>query len=182
LRFSGFFNTNSFVDSTWAAVELIIWTEVEPGVCLICACLPIYRPLLERMDIGRLIAAASSRVGGTSENGYGGGTSRQGYRPGGPAFVRQAAPPGYHMPAVLPSKGGSSRGSSNEEFASPKYGIKVTNPSGRTAGTGSGRKHGGAISNDEWLQVETCSPLVGTFFDIPQPCYYMIPCPLSLIL
>jgi hypothetical protein len=126
LRFSGFFNTNSFVDSTWAAVELIIWTEVEPGVCLICACLPIYRPLLERMGIGRLIAAASSRVGGTTRNGYGGGTVRQGYQPGGRVFVRPVDQPGYHMPAVYPSRGGSSRGSSDEECVEPKYGIKVT--------------------------------------------------------
>ena len=51
VRFTTFFQHNSFSDGTWSAVDLIIWTQVEPGVYLISACLMTYRPLLER--IGR---------------------------------------------------------------------------------------------------------------------------------
>jgi len=48
VRFTTFFRKNSFVDGTWSAIDLIIWTQIEPGVYLICACLPTWRPLLER--------------------------------------------------------------------------------------------------------------------------------------
>ncbi|KAL9122552.1 MAG: hypothetical protein Q9187_000895 [Circinaria calcarea] len=53
VRFTTFFHKNSFVDGTWSAVDLIIWTQIEAGIYLISACLPTYRPLLERIGTGR---------------------------------------------------------------------------------------------------------------------------------
>ncbi|POS74215.1 integral membrane protein [Diaporthe helianthi] len=48
LRFVTFSNNNSFIDATWNAVELIIWTIAEPGIYLIAACLITLRPLLDK--------------------------------------------------------------------------------------------------------------------------------------
>ncbi|KAK3942539.1 hypothetical protein QBC46DRAFT_362544 [Diplogelasinospora grovesii] len=50
MRFLAFANNNSFVDATYAAVELVIWTIAEPRIYLISACLLMYRPLLERVS------------------------------------------------------------------------------------------------------------------------------------
>ncbi len=55
VRFATFFQKNSFVDGTWSAVDLIIWTQVETGVYLISACLMTYRPLIERIGRGRFV-------------------------------------------------------------------------------------------------------------------------------
>ena len=55
IRFATFFQKNSFVDGTWSAVDLIIWTQVETGVYLISACLMTYRPLLERVGKGKFV-------------------------------------------------------------------------------------------------------------------------------
>ncbi|KAI0428587.1 putative alpha-xylosidase [Xylaria sp. FL1042] len=51
-RFVAFSRTNSFTDATYSAVELIIWTIAEPGIYLICVCVMMYRPLLEKLPIG----------------------------------------------------------------------------------------------------------------------------------
>ncbi|KUI66311.1 hypothetical protein VM1G_01527 [Cytospora mali] len=48
LRFVSFSSNNSFIDPTWHAVELIIWTIAEPGIYLVAACLMTYRPLVDR--------------------------------------------------------------------------------------------------------------------------------------
>lgn len=48
-RFVSFNKTNSFVDPTYNAVELLIWTLAEPGIYLLSACLVTYRPLLEKV-------------------------------------------------------------------------------------------------------------------------------------
>ena len=49
VRFTTFFTHNSFIDPSFSAVDLIIWTEIEVGVYLISACMLTYRPLLERI-------------------------------------------------------------------------------------------------------------------------------------
>lgn len=46
LRFDSFFKGSALSDGTWASVDLMTWTLVEPDVYLIAACLPTYRPLL----------------------------------------------------------------------------------------------------------------------------------------
>lgn len=61
VRFTTFFQKNSFVDGTWGAVDLIIWTQVETGVYLISACLMTYRPLLERIGKGKLVEKLTHR-------------------------------------------------------------------------------------------------------------------------
>ena len=61
IRFATFFEKNSFVDGTWSAVDLIIWTQVETGVYLISACLMTYRPLLERIGKGRFVGKLARR-------------------------------------------------------------------------------------------------------------------------
>ncbi|KAI3343634.1 hypothetical protein F4824DRAFT_507434 [Ustulina deusta] len=52
LRLMVFYRTNAFVDATYHAVELQIWTLAEPGIYLISACLLVYRPLLEKVHVG----------------------------------------------------------------------------------------------------------------------------------
>ncbi|KAJ6021167.1 hypothetical protein N7540_006671 [Penicillium herquei] len=42
-----FFKHDPVVDPTWIAVTFLIWSIVEPGVYLIAACLPCYRPLIK---------------------------------------------------------------------------------------------------------------------------------------
>ncbi|KAL8847953.1 MAG: hypothetical protein Q9221_007018 [Calogaya cf. arnoldii] len=51
-RFVIFFEkgeTGTTVDGTWAAVDIIIWAQLETGMYLISACLMSYRPILERI-------------------------------------------------------------------------------------------------------------------------------------
>ncbi|KAI1340837.1 hypothetical protein F5Y15DRAFT_33835 [Xylariaceae sp. FL0016] len=48
MRFWTSSQTSSFTDATYNAVELIIWTLVEPGISLICVSMMMYRPLLEK--------------------------------------------------------------------------------------------------------------------------------------
>jgi hypothetical protein len=48
LRFHSFANNNSFIDLTYTAVELLVWTLLEPGIYLISACLLMSRPLLDK--------------------------------------------------------------------------------------------------------------------------------------
>lgn len=59
LRFISFSSNNSFIDPTWHAVELIVWTIAEPGIYLIAACLMTYRPLIDRF--GTKIRAKTSQ-------------------------------------------------------------------------------------------------------------------------
>ncbi|KAI1483618.1 hypothetical protein F4774DRAFT_366040 [Daldinia eschscholtzii] len=59
-RFIAFYNKNSFIDPTYSAVELIIWTVCEPGVYLIAACLVVYRPLLDKIGIPMIIRRRKS--------------------------------------------------------------------------------------------------------------------------
>lgn len=54
IRFTIFFQKNSFIDGTWSAVDLVIWTQLETGTYLMSACLMTYRPLLERVGRQRL--------------------------------------------------------------------------------------------------------------------------------
>ncbi|KAI1812805.1 putative alpha-xylosidase [Poronia punctata] len=66
LRFIAFYNKNSFKDSTYNAVELIIWTVCEPGVYLIAACLPICRPLVDKLGISTIARGTRNRNSGAS--------------------------------------------------------------------------------------------------------------------
>jgi hypothetical protein len=49
VRFVIIFHINRSSDHTQTAVDLIIWTSLESGCYLIAACLPLCRPLLERI-------------------------------------------------------------------------------------------------------------------------------------
>lgn len=71
IRFHTFFENNSFVDGTFTAVELLIWTQVEAGTYLISACLPTFKPLLERVGL-KMGLSGMTRHGGTSDR-YGNG-------------------------------------------------------------------------------------------------------------
>lgn len=46
VRFVIFFHSDAFEDGTWASADLTIWTSLEPGVYLMAACFPTYRPLV----------------------------------------------------------------------------------------------------------------------------------------
>ncbi|EDN93581.1 hypothetical protein SS1G_09448 [Sclerotinia sclerotiorum 1980 UF-70] len=65
IRFTTFFRNNSFIDGTWSAVDLIIWTQVEAGVYLISCCLPTWRPILERIGQKNFLRKLISRVTAT---------------------------------------------------------------------------------------------------------------------
>ncbi|KAK3316402.1 hypothetical protein B0H66DRAFT_604697 [Apodospora peruviana] len=52
IRMYYFFNMDAFSDKTWASIQLMAWTVAEPGVILICACLPALWPLLQRFMSG----------------------------------------------------------------------------------------------------------------------------------
>ncbi|KAI5925743.1 hypothetical protein F4810DRAFT_30201 [Camillea tinctor] len=80
LRFVAFSNTNSFVDATYNAVELIIWTVAEPGIYLVSACIVMYRPLLEKFHIGPLSGMSARRSMGILPVRYGVEDSRRSRR------------------------------------------------------------------------------------------------------
>ena len=46
LRCVAFFENDPLADGTWISVTFFNWTLIEPGVYLIAACLPCYRPLV----------------------------------------------------------------------------------------------------------------------------------------
>lgn len=73
MRFLAFSNNNSFLDATWNAVELVIWTNAEPGIYLVAACLMTYRPLLDRF--GSRIRAQTAR-GPSEPDGASSGAAR----------------------------------------------------------------------------------------------------------
>ncbi|MCJ1359146.1 MAG: hypothetical protein MMC33_009146 [Icmadophila ericetorum] len=62
VRFTTFFRHNSFIDPTFSAVDLVIWTEIEAGVYLISACMLTYRPLLERFGRKSSLLSKFTRV------------------------------------------------------------------------------------------------------------------------
>ncbi|KXX74578.1 hypothetical protein MMYC01_209686 [Madurella mycetomatis] len=79
LRFRSFADSNSFIDVTYTAVELLIWTLVEPGIYLISACLLMSRPLLDKFSqkfssgkhrqAGTYASSSSRGLGRSAENG-----------------------------------------------------------------------------------------------------------------
>lgn len=46
VRFYEFYATNAEVDGTWSGATLDVWSAIEPGIYLITACIPSYRPLV----------------------------------------------------------------------------------------------------------------------------------------
>ncbi|PQE33366.1 integral membrane protein [Rutstroemia sp. NJR-2017a WRK4] len=63
LRFSIFIQINDTEDRTFIAPELLVWTLLEPGCYLICACLLMCRPLLELIANSRIIQGLKSCAG-----------------------------------------------------------------------------------------------------------------------
>lgn len=72
MRFTIFFQNNSFVDGTWSAVHLVIWTQLETGTYLMSACIMTYRPLLERVGRQRLFTKSSHSMRSTPLDGENG--------------------------------------------------------------------------------------------------------------
>lgn len=69
IRFVMFFRNNAVADGTWTAVDLETWTQIEPGVYLISACLMTYRPLLESINrrwFVKKFSGVSNRIGDSS--------------------------------------------------------------------------------------------------------------------
>ncbi|KAH9216680.1 hypothetical protein DL95DRAFT_362975 [Leptodontidium sp. 2 PMI_412] len=48
IRFTVFFRTDAFTDSTWSSVPLVSWSIVESSMYLIAACLPLLRPIFTK--------------------------------------------------------------------------------------------------------------------------------------
>ncbi|KAJ5948951.1 hypothetical protein N7454_002258 [Penicillium verhagenii] len=48
LRFATFYNNNALEDNTWTSVQLLKWTDIEPGIYFLAACMPSFGPLLQR--------------------------------------------------------------------------------------------------------------------------------------
>jgi len=77
IRFTTFFQNNSFTDGTYSAVALLTWTQVEAGVYLVSACLPTYKPLLERIGTNTISRVAQgSKVSKGYSGSYGAGRNR----------------------------------------------------------------------------------------------------------
>ena len=63
-----FFETDALADSTWTGVQLMIWTTAEPGVLIICACLPTIWPLFVRFVLGPLQLRSKTQAGSNPSN------------------------------------------------------------------------------------------------------------------
>ena len=61
IRFTTFFRA-SYVDGTFSAVDLLIWTQVETGVYLISACLPTYKPLFNLVKNSPMVSKITHRT------------------------------------------------------------------------------------------------------------------------
>ncbi|PLB48302.1 hypothetical protein P170DRAFT_411057 [Aspergillus steynii IBT 23096] len=59
VRCVAFFTNDPLVDGTWKSVLFLKWSIIEPGVYLIAACLPCYRPLV-KLVLGRGYTAVES--------------------------------------------------------------------------------------------------------------------------
>ena len=44
-----FASNDVFIDSTWTTAQLAYWCNAEPGVYLMAACFPTYRPLIQHI-------------------------------------------------------------------------------------------------------------------------------------
>lgn len=69
VRFCEFFNVAAFQDGTWSSVNLMIWTDVEPGVYLVAACLSNLRPLWTRLRGQRQVTGGSSGMSDSLNHG-----------------------------------------------------------------------------------------------------------------
>ncbi|KAB8270073.1 hypothetical protein BDV30DRAFT_250951 [Aspergillus minisclerotigenes] len=49
IRCVAFFQHDPLEDGTWASVTFVNWSIIEPGVYLLAACLPCYRPLIKAL-------------------------------------------------------------------------------------------------------------------------------------
>ncbi|KAL4779048.1 hypothetical protein BJX76DRAFT_362139 [Aspergillus varians] len=49
LRFAIFYNHDALKDNTWTSVQLLKWTDIEPGIYFLAACMPSFRPLIQRL-------------------------------------------------------------------------------------------------------------------------------------
>ena len=59
-RLGTFFRNDASTDGTFASVELMSWTIIEPGIYLVAACLPALRPLIQRIPTGTPLAHPST--------------------------------------------------------------------------------------------------------------------------
>ena len=59
-RFTTFFRNNAISDGTFASVELMSWTIIEPGIYLMAACLPTLRPIFQRLFKDRSLSHPST--------------------------------------------------------------------------------------------------------------------------
>ncbi|KAK9422143.1 putative Integral membrane protein [Seiridium unicorne] len=74
IRVTLFFEVDAFSDNTWVSIQLMSWALAEPGIILICVCIPSIWPL-----VARYIPGAHPRRGKTSKgtSGSGGVVSEQ---------------------------------------------------------------------------------------------------------
>lgn len=70
IRFN-MFNLHTLSDGTWASAKLAIWSLVEPGVYLIAACLPSFRPVISSLSkyISSNISFKDKKSRGSDETG-----------------------------------------------------------------------------------------------------------------
>lgn len=66
-----FFELNALSDNTWASVQLMSWTLAEPGIILICACVPSIWPILRRLNIVNSMSRKSGYSPQKGKSGYG---------------------------------------------------------------------------------------------------------------
>ena len=77
LRFRIFFDNDAFKDNTWTSVQLLKWTDIEPGIYFIAACMPSFRPLfVDAWRQGKSVLSSHSQSK-TTGSGYSRGSHRQ---------------------------------------------------------------------------------------------------------
>ena len=59
-RFATFFRNNAISDGTFASVQLMSWTIIEPGIYLMAACLPPLRSIFQRLFRDKPLAHPST--------------------------------------------------------------------------------------------------------------------------
>lgn len=63
MRCVAFFLNNPLEDGTWVSVTFLNWSIIEPGIYLIAACLPCFRPFIRWF---RILNAAATTLGSKS--------------------------------------------------------------------------------------------------------------------
>ncbi|KAL9111934.1 MAG: hypothetical protein Q9227_003784 [Pyrenula ochraceoflavens] len=138
LRLKSLYTASVSTDLTWDNVGAAAWSSVELNVAIICASLPMLKPLIVRM-FPKLLGSTRRGAGRSDERayGYGYGTDRASRYQGGPSGASAAM--GYGNVSTV--KGGAE--AAGWEFE--KFGSSSGSSGKKDSGRGSGSSNVGVI-------------------------------------